>query len=78
MKKRIFTMGVAVLAVVVAAGSVAEELAIADDDLLYELKQYCEEIAEEDKPADMDINTFVLSCVNEELESMGYAKVSNV
>ncbi|MCV2884103.1 hypothetical protein OE749_05310 [Aestuariibacter sp. AA17] len=73
MKKTFMT-----IALLASLGVVAEELAPADAELLAELKEYCQEVAEEERSEDQSVDAFVLECVNYELESMGYAQVAKI
>lgn len=56
-------------------GAVADEGEVADAALIAELKQYCNDIAEEDGTGGQNLNTFLLECVNNELTNEGYQKV---
>jgi|TARA_R110002124_G_scaffold141765_2_gene306305 hypothetical protein len=51
---------------------------VADAALIAELKQYCNDIAEEDGTDGQDLNTFLLECVNNELTNEGYQKVEKI
>lgn len=61
-----------------AASSVAEDLPVADIELVKELKEYCMGIAEDDGTGDATMDAFLLSCVNDELESEGYQPVTKL
>ncbi len=50
----------------------AQDAMEADADTIAELKEYCMEIAAEDGTEGMPMEMFLLTCVNEELESEGY------
>ncbi|MDP5032992.1 MAG: hypothetical protein NWQ54_22375 [Paraglaciecola sp.] len=56
----------------------ADEKPAADEALLKELKQFCTEMAEDDGIAADKLAAYLLSCVNEELESEGYAPVKKL
>ncbi|GFD74990.1 hypothetical protein ACI7YQ_12260 [Alteromonas marina] len=47
-------------------------------ELVEELTQFCQEVAEEEGTKGKPENEFVLECVNDELEAEGYAKVSSL
>jgi hypothetical protein len=58
--------------------SYAEEQPVADEALLKELKQFCTEMAEDDGITADKMAQYLLTCVNEELESEGYAPVTKL
>jgi hypothetical protein len=47
-------------------------------ELVEELTQFCQEVAEEEGTKGKPEDEFVLECVNDELEAEGYAKVSSL
>ncbi|QHJ12235.1 hypothetical protein FX988_02486 [Paraglaciecola mesophila] len=59
-------------------GAVADEGDVADAALIAELKQYCNDIAEEDGTDGQSLNAFLLECVNNELTNEGYQKVEKI
>ncbi|GAC16614.1 hypothetical protein [Aliiglaciecola lipolytica] len=71
MKKWFLTAAMAVLSMNAA---MAQE--VADAETVKDLMQYCVDVAAEDGTGDLSKQEFVLNCVNEELESEGYAKIS--
>lgn len=58
--------------------SYADEKPAADEALLKELKQFCLEMAEDDGVTADKLKEYLLTCVNEELESEGYAPVTKL
>ncbi|PIP81273.1 MAG: hypothetical protein COW84_00750 [Gammaproteobacteria bacterium CG22_combo_CG10-13_8_21_14_all_40_8] len=50
----------------------------APKEVINNAKTQCENYAKEDQVADEDKSKYVLSCVNDELESQGYDKVDSV
>jgi hypothetical protein len=56
----------------------ASEKPEADSEVIAELKQFCTEVAEEDGTGDLDIPTFLLICVNQELEDEGYRPIKKL
>lgn len=54
----------------------ADDRPVAPADLVEELKAYCQEIAAEDGTDGLDMVTYVLNCINDELESEGYQPVA--
>ncbi|BFT29820.1 hypothetical protein D210916BOD24_09960 [Alteromonas sp. D210916BOD_24] len=47
-------------------------------ELIAELTQYCKEIAEDEGTKGKPLDTFLLECVNDELEAEGYQKVKSL
>ncbi|MBU2878452.1 MULTISPECIES: hypothetical protein [Aliiglaciecola] len=66
-------LGAAVTAIY-ASVSYAQEAA--DPDTVADMLQYCLEVAAEDGTGDLSKQEFVLNCVNEELESEGFTKIT--
>jgi hypothetical protein len=58
--------------------SYADDKPAADEALLKELKQFCTEMAEDDGIAADKLADYLLTCVNQELESEGYATVTEL
>ncbi|BCO19710.1 MULTISPECIES: hypothetical protein [unclassified Alteromonas] len=56
----------------------ATESEKAPAELIAELKQYCAEVAEDEGTQGKPIKAFILECVNDELESEGYAKLTSI
>lgn len=55
-----------------------EEKVDAPQAVIDEAKQLCEKYAEEDGIAAEDLDSFLLECVNEELEAEGYNKIESL
>jgi hypothetical protein len=47
-------------------------------ELIAELQQYCTEVTEDECTQGKPMKTFVLECVNDELESEGYQKITSL
>jgi hypothetical protein len=58
--------------------SYADDKPTADEALLKELKQFCSEMAEDEGIAADKLPAYLLKCVNDELESEGYAIVTKL
>jgi hypothetical protein len=56
----------------------ADEKPTADEAFLKELKQFCTEMAEDEGVTADKLAAYLLTCVNEELESEGYAPVTKL
>ena len=67
-----------VLVGLLSFSSYADDKPTADEALLKELKQFCSEMAEDDGIAADQLAAYLLKCVNEELESEGYAPVTKL
>jgi hypothetical protein len=61
-----------------AMSTAAEDRPVADADLVQEYKAYCMEIAEDEGTGKLSIDEFLLSCINDELESEGYQPIASV
>lgn len=61
-----------------AMSTVAEDRPVADADLVQEYKIYCMEIAEDEGTGKLSMDEFLLSCINDELESEGYQPITSV
>jgi tRNA splicing ligase len=68
----------AVLALLLTMSCIADDRPIAGDDLLQELKEYCQDIAHEDEVSEEDMEDFLLACVNEQLELEGYQPIKRL
>lgn len=61
-----------------AMSTAAEDRPVAEDDLIQEYKVYCMEIAEDEGTGKLSMDEFLLSCINDELESEGYQPITSV
>jgi len=67
----------ATLALLVSINSYSfDELPAPSEEYLKEVTQICKQYAIDDQVEDKDFKTYVLDCVNEDLEANGYAKVT--
>ena len=62
----------------VTLNTMAEELPVADPAFIAELKEFCTEVANDEGVSAEDLNAFLLSCINDELESEGYQPIKKV
>ncbi|MBD1582443.1 hypothetical protein [Pseudoalteromonas sp. S16_S37] len=62
----------------VATSSLADENAVAPQELVQEFTQMCLEWANDDGVEAKDLKKYVLDCVNDELTSSNYQTVSSV
>ena len=58
--------------------SYADDKPTADEALMKELKEFCTELAEDHGIEADKLPAYLLKCVNEELESEGYAPVKKL
>ena len=72
--RSLFLIGCSVMALSVSA----TESETAPAELIAELQQYCTEVAEDEGTQGKPMKTFVLECVNDELESEGYQKITSL
>jgi hypothetical protein len=56
----------------------AEDMPVADAELKKEMIEFCKEMAEDESVAAADLQSYLLTCVNNELESEGYAAVTKL
>ncbi|GFD67671.1 hypothetical protein [Alteromonas sp. KUL106] len=57
---------------------IATESETAPAELVEELTQFCQEVAEEEGTKGKPEDVFILECVNDELEAEGYAKLTSL
>jgi hypothetical protein len=68
----------AVLAFSFAFSTYAEDLPVADSDTKKEMVEYCKEMAEDESIEAVDLQSYLVECVNKELESEGYAPITKI
>ncbi|MBQ4858214.1 hypothetical protein [Pseudoalteromonas sp. MMG007] len=78
MKKALLALFVAPLFTVSATYAVADDTPIASAEMIKEYTEMCVNWAKDDDVNDEALNAYVLRCVNDELESEGYKKISSV
>ena len=59
-------------------GVSADDRPIADMEMVMELKQFCEDIADDEGTDGMELNDFLLQCVNDELDAEGYQPIDKL
>jgi hypothetical protein len=57
---------------------VANDAPVADIEVIMDLKQFCEDIAEDEGTGDVTLPEFLLTCVNDELEAEGYQPITEL
>ncbi|WP_338518069.1 hypothetical protein [Alteromonas gracilis] len=72
--RSVFLIGCSVMALSVSA----TDSETAPAELIAELQQYCTEVAEGEGTQGKPMKAFVLECVNDELESEGYQKITSL
>ncbi|MBQ4798986.1 hypothetical protein J8L73_07555 [Pseudoalteromonas sp. MMG006] len=78
MKKALLALLVAPLFAVSATYAVADDTPTASAEMIKEYTEMCVNWAKDDDVNDEALNAYVLRCVNDELESEGYKKISSV
>ena len=68
----------ALLAFSFAFSTYAEELPVAGAAIKKEMIEYCKEMAEDESIEAVDLQSYLLECVNKELESEGYAPLIKI
>jgi hypothetical protein len=58
--------------------AVADDRPVADQELIAEFKEFCEEMAEDDGTAGMSLPEYLLVCINDELDSEGFQPITEV
>jgi hypothetical protein len=58
--------------------AVADDRPVAEEDIIMELKQFCEDIAEDEGTDGVAMPVFLLTCVNDELDSEGYQPITSL
>lgn len=56
----------------------ADDRPVAALDFVLELKQFCQDIADDEGTDGKDLPVFLLECVNEELDSEGYQPITKL
>ena len=78
MNKTMLTLLVAPIFSVVATFAVAEDAVDAPEEIIQEFTEMCVSWAKEDDVSNEELYNYVLKCVNDELTSEGYNKVTAV
>ncbi|MBB1387563.1 MULTISPECIES: hypothetical protein [Pseudoalteromonas] len=78
MNKALLALIVAPLFAVSATYAVADDTPTASAEMIKEYTEMCVNWAKDDDVSNTELNAYVLKCVNDELESEGYKKVSSV
>ncbi len=78
MKKALLASLTAPLFAVYATYSVADDTPVASSQMIKEYTEMCVNWAKDDDVMNEDLYAYVLNCVNDELESEGYQKVTSV
>lgn len=72
------TLLVAPIFSVVATFAVAEDAVDAPEEIIQEFTEMCLDWAKDDDISNVELKPYVLKCVNDELTSEGYKKVTDV
>jgi len=67
-----------ILAASLSFAAVSDELTVADEDIIQEIKQFCEDVAVEDGTGGQELQPFLLACVNKELSDEGYLSLGSL
>jgi hypothetical protein len=78
MNKTMLTLLVAPIFSVVATFAVAEDAVDAPEEIIQEFTEMCLDWAKDDDISNVELKPYVLKCVNDELTSEGYKKVTDV
>ncbi|MFT7417735.1 MAG: hypothetical protein ACI9DS_002909 [Glaciecola sp.] len=71
-----YTLLVASLIFVTSA--FADDRPVADAEVIMEYKEYCKEIADEEGTGKPAMDQFLLTCINDELESEGFQPITKL
>jgi len=61
-----------------AASTLADDVPVADAQVIIEYKAYCKEIADDEGTGKLSMDEFLLTCINDELESEGYQPITKL
>ena len=67
-----------VASLIFATSGLAEDLPVADAGVIMEYKEYCKEVADEEGTSKSAMDEFLLTCINEELESEGFQPITKL
>ncbi len=56
----------------------ADDRPVAEEDVVLDLKQYCQDVADDEGTDKKAMPAFLLKCVNAELDSEGYQPVTKL
>lgn len=58
--------------------AVAEDKPVAEQEVVMEFKQFCEDIAADEGTDDLSLPEYLLQCINDELEAEGFQLITSV
>jgi hypothetical protein len=64
--------------ILLSFSTIADDRPEAESELIAELKQFCIEVAEDEGTGDLDLQTFLIDCVNQELDEEGYRPIKKL
>ena len=64
--------------VLLSFSTFADDRPEAESEFIAELKQFCTEVAEDEGTGDLALQTFLLDCVNQELDEEGYRPITKL
>jgi hypothetical protein len=67
-----------VASLIFATSGLAEDLPVADAGAIMEYKEYCKEVADEEGTSKSAMDEFLLTCINDELESEGFQTITKL
>ena len=67
-----------VASLIFAASALADDRPAADAGVIMEYKEYCKEIADEEGTGEATMDEFLLTCINDELESEGFQPITKL
>ncbi|MFT7261910.1 MAG: hypothetical protein ACI9MS_003791 [Glaciecola sp.] len=68
----------AAASLIFAASALADDRPVADAEVIIEYKEYCKEIADEEGTDKSAMDKFLLTCINDELESEGFQPITKL
>jgi hypothetical protein len=67
-----------VAGLIFASSALSDDRPVADAGVIMEYKEYCKEIADEEGTGKSAMDEFLLTCINDELESEGFQPITKV
>jgi hypothetical protein len=75
--KKMFTGFISGL-LIISAAFANTDLPEADNELLLNFKDYCQELSEDEGTGDLTLDQFLLVCINKELASEGFQAITKL
>ncbi len=67
-----------VAGLIFATSALADDRPVADAGVIIAYREYCKEIADEEGTDKSAMNEFLLTCINDELESEGFQPITKL